>query len=201
MRLANVFSWLWMLTGAALVACSGSALMGTPFLGLFLLVGWLLWGVQVWILELVPVRGEERSRGDWVRAGLRSPLVVLAVWFGSSWLIPLSSRAFAHVELWKHEARYEVEIERFAAGEVPDPDEGIGRPVIDPGQPLRVAFPWGTGITDNWRAIVYDPTGLVLAANRREDADEDAYTASNLFGGTLFKAVHLKGDYYYCVFT
>ena len=201
MRFANVFSWLWMLTGAALVAASGSAFMGTPFLGLFVALGWVLWGVQVWILELVPTRGEERSRADWIRAGLRSPLVVLAFWYGSQWLLPVSSRAWAHVELWKHEAWYAAEVELFAAGEIPDPDGGIGSPVLEPGQPLRVAFPWGTGITDNWRAIVHDPTGLVLAANRGQDADDEAYRAANLFGGTLCKAVHLSGDYYYCVFT
>jgi hypothetical protein len=40
------------------------------------------------------------------------------------------------------------------------------RHVVDPGPPVRVAFPWPGGIIDNWCGAIFDPTGHVMQANR-----------------------------------
>ncbi|MEZ5300845.1 MAG: hypothetical protein R3F11_09365 [Verrucomicrobiales bacterium] len=75
---------------------------------------------------------------------------------------------------------------------------------VDAGPPVRVAFSSG-GLLDNWHGIVHDPSGAVLDANLPpgvwETVDPAAREARAFFGGTLVRARHLWGDWYYCQFT
>ncbi len=75
---------------------------------------------------------------------------------------------------------------------------------VDCNSPRRVAIPMPGGIIDNWVGIVYDPTGLVMQANKVPMADlknpKYAYVVG-LFGGDMISARHLFGHWYVCSFT
>lgn len=197
---------LWLGAGLLLLVASGSAYGFMPFMGLFVLVGWLAWGAQVWILGLAfafqeSERGRER-RILVLRRLLQPPLVVLVLWALSGSAVRWSSTLWAHVELWRHRPEYLALVEGLAGGGARV--ESDLRMQVDDGEPLRVAFPWGTGLVDNWRAIVHDPTGVVLRAEDAWEADADdpeVRLARDLFGGHLVRCVHLSGPFYYCVFT
>jgi len=190
------FFWSWTVAGALLLVGSGSA-PGTSFLYLFLMVAWLAWGVQVWAVLLLS-RREGRSTARTVAAVAAPPAVALGAWLllwpAHRW----SSVLWAHLELHRNRAAYQETVDRVALG-----GEVRGEVVLDEGPPHRVAFPWGVGMVDNWRAIVHDPTGLVLEANSSGGAayDSVAGRARSLFGGDLCRVVHLSGPYYLCVFT
>lgn len=69
---------------------------------------------------------------------------------------------------------------------------------------VRVAFPEPGGMLDNYTALVYDPTGLVMKANDvgphdLHDAKHAAYV--KLFGGDMISARPLGGGWYRCGFT
>ncbi len=57
---------------------------------------------------------------------------------------------------------------------------------------IRVAFPDGTGIIDNWCALVWDPSGLIGTVNKE---------SKGLFGGDLIGARHKSGPWYVACFT
>jgi hypothetical protein len=67
---------------------------------------------------------------------------------------------------------------------------------------VRVAFLLG-GIIDNWTGVVYDPTGEVLKVNGFELFGDEWREAkvTQLFGGDMTSARHLKGHWYLCTFT
>jgi len=77
---------------------------------------------------------------------------------------------------------------------------------IEPGPPVRVAFVWQAGVTDNWVGLVYDPTDLVMRANEfKADwsnwKDPALAPVKRLFGGDLLRARRLQDHWYLCVFT
>lgn len=78
--------------------------------------------------------------------------------------------------------------------------------VADSGPPLRVAFSQPGGILDNWNAIVYDPSGLVMRASEfksdRSNWDNPSLAqVKMLFGGCLVYCKHISGNYFLCGFT
>lgn len=78
--------------------------------------------------------------------------------------------------------------------------------LIEPGPPVRVAFLWQAGVTDNWVGLVYDPTGVVMRANQFHRngsnwSDPALEPVKRLFGGDLVRASHLKDHWYLCAFT
>lgn len=120
------------------------------------------------------------------------------------WLTPVGKTFGAHCKLWREKERYQSVVARIAAGA---DDSNLGYPVtVDSGPPLRIAFSWG-GILDNWRGVVYDPSGEVMKANILDmttwsNRDDPGYASvAGLFGGTLIRAQHLEGDWYLCWFT
>ena len=169
----------------------------SPFMPLFVVVAWLAWGLQVWAMLLMSLRNE-RSTPWRLTAVLGPPAVALGLW----WLLIPAQRAsstfWAHLELRGNRTEYQAIIDRVAQGEAAPAEVEL-----DEGPPHRVAFPWGVGLVDNWRAIVHDPTGLVLEANGSGGAPHDSVAgrARRLFGGDLFRVVHLSGPYYLCWFT
>ena len=76
---------------------------------------------------------------------------------------------------------------------------------VDNGPPRRIAFVQSGGLLDNYTAIVYDPTGLVMQANKFEDYskwdDPKLRHVKKLFGGDLRWAEKLRGPWYLCGFT
>jgi hypothetical protein len=79
-----------------------------------------------------------------------------------------------------------------------------GSAVVEPGPQKRVAFPTGLGLLDSWVAIVYDPSGMCMLANRNPPGSENAgpeLAAGRLFGGWLFRAEELAPGWYRCYFT
>jgi hypothetical protein len=77
---------------------------------------------------------------------------------------------------------------------------------IEPGPPVRVAFMWQAGVTDNWVGLVYDPTGIVMKANEfKRDwsnwKDPALEPVKRLFGGDIVQTRHFKDHWYLCVFT
>ncbi|MBW3625153.1 MAG: hypothetical protein KY468_17285 [Armatimonadetes bacterium] len=78
--------------------------------------------------------------------------------------------------------------------------------MINPGPPLRVAFVQPGGFSDNYWAIVYDPTGMVMKAEATWEAqhfsnDPNLPSTLGLFEEPMIGAVHLKGPWYLCRFT
>ena len=81
-----------------------------------------------------------------------------------------------------------------------------GKYEIEPGPPIRVAFMWQAGVTDNWVGLVYDPSGIVMKANafKRDGSnwnDPALESVKRLFGGDIVRTRHLKDNWYLCVFT
>ena len=77
---------------------------------------------------------------------------------------------------------------------------------VDDGPPVRVAFFWFRGVTDNWVGLVFDPTGDVMKVNqlRAEKLkwNDPRFQGINMmFGGELYHAEHLSGPWYLCGFT
>lgn len=143
----------------------------------------------------------ERSR----RAALVVAVVVPVAAAGLVALVgdePVVRARFALVR-----GRYQARVDRILAAPPGERDRVAGRDCrLDPGPPLRVAFILPGGFLDNYSAIVYDPTGAVLQANRvRTDpagwTDPRLAPVRGLFGGTLFFAIPLGGSWYRCGFT
>ncbi|NNC89351.1 MAG: hypothetical protein HKN82_12900 [Akkermansiaceae bacterium] len=95
--------------------------------------------------------------------------------------------------------------ERLLADAIRDGDVPGAEGYIDAGPPVRYAFYWQRGVIDNWVAVVYDPTGLVMSVNQAEgwhDLHDPRWSeAVRLFGGDLYKCEKLEGHWYICWFT
>lgn len=150
-----------------------------------------------------------RRRAIWGR--IAQVLAVGGLVYGA-WFTPLGSDFGSHCWLWRREASYNQIVQAILAKQaVPDTLESRRPYHVDAGPPLRVAFVcWRGFAPDNWGAIVYDPTGLVLRANeipididakRWELADPAAKRARMLFGGGIVYARHIRGHWYYCQFS
>lgn len=102
---------------------------------------------------------------------------------------------------------YEAQLARILAAPAAERQRVAGKDChLDPGPPLRVAFIQPGSLLDNYTAVVYDPTGLVLQANQfRPDwsnwNDPRLLPVKKLFGGDLVWAEHLQGPWYRCGFT
>jgi multisubunit Na+/H+ antiporter MnhB subunit len=71
---------------------------------------------------------------------------------------------------------------------------------------LRVAFPDGAGLIDNWCALIWDPSGFVTESNHFESnwsnwSDENLQVVKKLFGGDLMWVKHKFGPWYLGCFT
>jgi hypothetical protein len=102
--------------------------------------------------------------------------------------------------------RYEALVTQIRERPLDGMQKVSGHPCfVSPGPPLRVAFVQPGRITDNFFAVVYDPTGYVMMGKRRtgEEVWGDQYFlhAGSLFGEPISKAEHLGGPWYWCRFT
>ncbi len=133
------------------------------------------------------------------------PALAAALIFVSPSVASAGRRAGCLSQLLINGAKYRAIIAQ-AQGRKTDPgyrtDLGITYEV-DPGPPVRVAFNPG-GMLDNWTAILYDPSGLVMQANgfdRKTGKFAAPDGVTQLFGGDLIGCDPLWGDYYSCSFT
>lgn len=98
--------------------------------------------------------------------------------------------------LWmrRHRDVYEDVVQQLSL-EQPTTEQDREQPIrhrVDPGPPLRVAFPWPGGILDNWCGAVHDPTGTI------GDAGKDA---GGFVGGQSASCSLHEGSWYVCCFT
>ncbi len=100
-----------------------------------------------------------------------------------------------HLRFARHRAGYAATIQHVEGALARDGDlTGVpGDLSVEPGPPLRVAFPWPGGLMDNWCGAVYDPSGEVVHAEREH--------VRQLFGGTLLSCSGLERNWYLCCFT
>jgi hypothetical protein len=85
-------------------------------------------------------------------------------------------------------------------------EEKRARYIVEPGPVLRVAFILPGGILDNWRGLIYDPSGQVLEAQRfRKDwsnwDDPELAAIKAMFGGDMRNCRHVRGAWHLCLFT
>ncbi|MCA9362160.1 hypothetical protein KC906_02190 [Candidatus Kaiserbacteria bacterium] len=97
-----------------------------------------------------------------------------------------------------------IQSEKLTSSDSPYKDIYFETDVSD-GQ-LRVAFPDGTGILDNWCALIWDETGFVMEASVFKPDwsnwdEEGLQRVKKLFNGDLMNAKHFYGPWYIGCFT
>ena len=139
------------------------------------------------------------------RLGLATPLIVPLAAFlflhlvGSGWVFALRFHL--------NKRYYEAAVARVKAAAPAQRDKVAGRDCnVDHGPPLRIAFIEPGGFLDNYTAIVYDPTGLVMKANQFKGdwsnwEEPKLAHVKQLFGGDLVWAEPVGGPWYRCGFT
>lgn len=171
----------------------------------------LVWGVT-WLFLLATCFWVGRRARQRAAALLLACLMTLAAAvFVVVWqpLVTLGDETRLRWEFERLRGRYEAIVAEL--GHRPTLAEGQQwasgiRYVVEPGPPLRVAFPWPGGIVDNWCGVVFDPSGLVLKARQFKpdlsNFDDPALReVRRLFGGDLRSCKPLGGDWYFCCFT
>jgi hypothetical protein len=167
-------------------------------LGLVDAVVLLLPGAAIAVIALIGMIRKTVS----LRHGYTTLAIAFAVFF-LGWLTPVGANLGLYFRLWRNESEY---LRQVQIASDPSQRTSLDRSTsVDEGPPVRVAFSWG-GIMDNWIGIVHDPTGEVMEANRfRPDwsnwNDPALGGGKRLFGGDLYRARHLWGNWYFCCFT
>ncbi|MGH0223190.1 hypothetical protein NKY68_24460 [Sinorhizobium meliloti] len=159
-------------------------------------------------------RGIRRARESTRLAAARvvdivaAPGVAVIVLALSAPIFSVGSLSRAWISLANNRAHYQEIVASLQAG---GRDPADGQPQVergitfisDVGPPLRVAFN-PEGILDNWSAIVFDPTQVVMRADGFDPisstfAAPDSIT--KLFGGDLVRCRRLSDSYFFCSFT
>lgn len=181
----------------------------------FIPVGGLLWLAWVGLglaLAGLSVAEAVRSRPSRRLRIATACLVVAALAgsrsFGPS-LVRLGDRVRFRREFDRNLPLYRSIVAQLERRRGASPDEAVHPPlryIVEPGPPLRVAFPLPGGILDNWEGVVYDPSDEISVAHEiRPDLsnwNEPRFVAIRLwFGGDLRYAEHVDGHFYRCWFT
>lgn len=157
--------------------------------GLFLIV-WAIIGL---------VRSRGKSRSDYaVLATVAATIALLHFGVPATlrWRLDTRPRLAAHLAAIQKLPRYKWDGYCRHNGCEIDPDAPKGT--------LRVSFPEPGGILDNYTAVIYDPTGAVMQANRYNFSNwnDPAFAkVKRMFGGDLVWAEPLGGGWYRCGFT
>jgi hypothetical protein len=218
--LTRAAAW-WAGSGALLLFFLGPLLYGlTAFLVAPVVFAHALFGTV--LLGVAAVRAW-RSRGTRLTAAeRRESRVALLTLLGFVAFVAIAGVQFSHVgdELVFHasfvcsRSHYEAVVAAAERGELPAPDPARGGYgthggtvyVLDPGPPVRLAFPRPGGIIDNWEGVVYDPTDAVRAARGWTFArGRQEFTAPpgvrELFGGDIVACERVTEHFYRCWFT
>lgn len=190
--------WWWFSIGP-IVAFGGGVRLWWPLAAL----GFLSWAVTPFLL--LPAALWHAVRPDRRRRGLLLAIVVVVgAWIQAQIFLAAGSSA-DRLYFWRQVDRYERLLGRS--------DLDAGKPrwqciegvmvVVQPGEPRRVAFPLPGGLLDNWRGVVYDPSGEAMRVNALEkwsDQWRDDPVAG-WFGGDMVECRHLRDHFYLCSFT
>jgi hypothetical protein len=165
---------------------------------LVLQLGWLAWAVGLAVLAGVWMTSLPRVAGLCLLAVLG--IGAFCFWGGRDW----GERVRFAMVRSLYEQRLHAVLKEAQEGTA---YRGKSRAYeVDTGPPVRVAFMWQGGVTDNWVGLVYDPTGLVMRANEfKRDwsswGDPALESVRRLFGGDLCHTRHLSDHWYLCTFT
>jgi hypothetical protein len=172
----------------------------------WVVVGVVLLGLQVWAARRSRVSLDQGQQGLGLsvrslalrRSGviLCSVVLFLPVSWAGDWMTE-------RVRFSRQRGVYDRIVAQVQGGGATRGDlEGIAYDV-DPGPPVRVAFPWPGGIVDNWCGIVHDPTGDVMKVNAFTGWSDEwrASPVTKLFGGDMFACKVVDRPYYMCCFT
>ena len=164
-------------------------------------IGLVLVGRRLW-----DARRPETRRGAFAAAGAVVFIGLLVV-LASPFAAQLGASVIERLRFARNEPLYQQivkEVEASPSGPGRHERDGVVY-LVDPGPPLRLAFPWPSGIITGWCGAVYDPTGEVMRINdvlpdgsNRDDARLAGATAA--FGGGMTDCHELGEDYYLCCF-
>jgi hypothetical protein len=177
--------------------------------GAFLWLVWIALGVVLAGLSAVGAARHRPSR----RLGVAAAMFVLATIAGSRAFGPSLVR-FGDRTRFRRQFARDLPLYRAIVADLERRKDAPSgqvvsqtiRYIVEPGPPLRVAFPLPGGILDNWEGVVYDPSDEVLIAGEiRPDLsnwNEPRFRAIRMwFGGELRYAERVTGHFYRCWFT
>ena len=181
----------WSAIAAGLVFASDWLFESIWILVVALQAAWALVGIAL----AIGLLGTRRWRHACV-------LVLLAALVAFSPLASWGSQTWFWVSFKLHETTYQDIVARADA--LPGHGEVRGvRYQIEPGPPVRIAFPQPVGVADNWGAVVHDPSDAVATA--RGWSKQGDYTVRadlrELWGGDIVVCSRITGHYYRCWFT
>ncbi|WP_156459697.1 hypothetical protein [Brevundimonas sp. Root1279] len=130
-----------------------------------------------------------------VGAGAALVLAPLPQWGGWLWF---------RISFESHKAAYAKVVEEAPGLPRQGTAHGV-RYLVEPGPPVRVAFPQPVGVADNWSAVIHDPSDAVLTARGWGAGGAGEYTArpyvQELWGGDLLTCTRITGHWHRCWFT
>ena len=170
-----------------------------PLLGVawFVILGFA--GIEAWPLRNAPLRAASL---------VLAPCIALGLAFGSFQpVVRLTFDGLTRMAFLRNRASYDRIVQLAARNPFPSREPGESQVhrgvefIVDPGPPVRLAFPTGVGFLDNWSATVYDPSAAVGAARGYTATGFSAPRAVHqLFGGDIVWCRRLGGPYYHCGF-
>jgi len=113
------------------------------------------------------------------------------------------------LRFYRFEKEYSEIVAELQSGSIAQTGEYLGIAYKSENEPeFRVAFSWA-GLIDNWYGVIYDPSGKIMRCNESDlafsgqnpNADEELEKISMIFGGVIYKAEHLGGNWYLGWFT
>lgn len=183
----------WILIAAILLLASDWLVEAIFIFGPMIQLGWACVGLAILIALLL--RRRWAPAAILVAAGVALLLSPLPQWGGWLWF---------RISFESHKAAYMQVVTE--ASDLPRQGTAHGvRYLIEPGPPMRVAFPQPVGVADNWGAVIHDPTDAVLTAQGWGESGPGDYTArpdvQNLWGGDLLTCARITGHWHRCWFT
>jgi hypothetical protein len=146
------------------------------------------------IMAALALSGEGKAVGVLIVAALVLVLLPLPSWGGRLWFF---------ISFNQHRQAYDAVVAE-ADGLPRDGNRHGVAYRIEPGPPIRVAFPQPVGIADNWGAVIHDPSDGVATAKGWGETNGD-YTIrpdlQELWGGDIVSCSRITGHYYRCWFT
>ena len=170
-----------------------------------------IWAVDALILSLaaisifqliIAIRKKRHPRSGILLAAL---IVCGSVSYGTDILKDLGLQ----LRFYRFQQAYSEIVAELQSGSIAQTGEHLGIAYKSENEPdFRVAFSW-SGIIDNWYGVIYDPSGKIMRCNKSDppfsgqnpSADEELEKISMIFGGVIYKAEHLGGNWYLGWFT
>jgi hypothetical protein len=189
---------IWAALGIAVALTSRVLFEAIWVLGWIPALVWALAGLVLLALQAWSGRRAGSRGGALRRSGVI--LLGLLLFYPLSWV---GDRVTERIRFARQRGAYDRIVAKAQGGAVTRGElDGVSYEV-DPGPPVRLAFPWPGGIVDNWCGVVHDPSGDVMKVNTF-GAWSDEWRRSpvtQLFGGDMFACKVMDGPYYMCCFT